>query len=500
MSSLDPSDPAQTTAAARDSGDSEAADALREPAPAAAPLMVAPTEPVVWSVRPMTRVAPRVAAALIVVIAFGAGIGVGRVTAPAGPAASAATAASPGPSQAASSGGAPSSTAPPGTSAAPGPSGTSPLAGLPSNGALLGSATAKVQMTYWADFQCPFCSRFAHDVLPPLAPLIADGTVSVRHRDFVFLGPESVDAAIAVRCGGEQGKFWPMHDAVYAAQQGENTGSFAVPRLQQVAATVGLDASSFAGCLVRHDVLVAVLTDTSSAVRAGVSSTPTVDLPAQRLVGAMDAARVLAAIQSAAASGATPTPAPSVSLSGDPWAGTPTSGLTAGTDAARVTVELWTDYQAAGTPDVVKTLERALRTRAASGKVRVVLRDLATMGDESALAASFVRCAAQDGEQGVWLTHSILGGASRGAGTGLFTSRALLWLGAKLGYDVNALDACMAAPATAAAITADTAAGTALGLRTAPAVVVRVGGKVLARFDGPTIDAAKVLAAVDKAR
>lgn len=475
-------------------------------APGGDPATVPDVQPVLPSPTVRTRPATIIVAALVVALAFSAGLGVGRVTAPGAPrspapdaseAAAWGTTATPTPGSPASPAG---SSVASSASAAPGSSGTSPLASLPSDGALLGSRDARVQLTYWADFQCPFCARFAAGVLPQLAPLIADGTVSVLHRDFVFLGPESIDAAIAVRCGGEQDRFWQMHDAVYAGQQGENTGSFAVGRLKEIATSVGLDATTFAACLVRHDVLVAVLADTAAAVRAGISSTPTLDLPGQRLVGAADAATVRAAIERAVATGATPTPAPSVAPSGDPWAGTQTSGLTAGKDAARVTAELWIDYQATGTPDVVASLEPGLRARVASGRVRLALRDLATLGDESMVAAALVRCAAQDGEQAVWFVHSILGSASRGANTGLFSNRGLLWLGAKLGYDVAALDACMADPATAAAITQDTATGTALGLRSAPAVLVKVGGKVVARFDGPTIDAAKVLAAIDKAK
>ena len=167
-----------------------------------------------------------------------------------------------------------------GPSAAPAPS--SPLDGLPTDGSLLGSKDAKVLLTYWADFQCPYCDRFATDVLPLLASRIADGTVAVQHRDFVFIGPESIDAAVAVRCAGEQGKYWPMHDAVYAAQAGENQGAFARPRLAQIAASIGLDATSLTACLDRQDLLAAVMADTSAGVRAGVTSTPTIDLPGHR--------------------------------------------------------------------------------------------------------------------------------------------------------------------------------------------------------------------------
>ncbi len=418
--------------------------------------------------------------ALAIVLAFAAGIGVGRLTAPGSAAAT----------------GTPRADGGPPASAAPAP--TDPLAGLPSDGALLGRPDAKVQLTYWADFQCPYCARFAQQVLPQLASRIADGTVSVLHRDFVFLGAESLDAAVAVRCAGQQGRYWEMHDAVYAMQAGENQGAFALPRLAQIATLAGLEPTAFAACLGSHDVLVSVLSDTAAGVRAGVSSTPTVDLPGQTLKGVSDPAALLRAIDDAARAGTRPTPGPSVTPSGDPWAGTPTSGRSAGPAAARVAVELWVDYQATGMPGLVQGLEPGLRERAASGRVRLALRDLATLGDESIVAASFVRCAA-DEDGSAWLANDILGAAAQGPGTGVFNARSLLWLSAKLGDDVEAVDACMRDPATASAIRAETAVGTGLGLTAAPAVIVTAGDAEVARFSGSAVDWAKVLGAVDAA-
>ncbi|HEY4753063.1 MAG TPA: thioredoxin domain-containing protein, partial [Candidatus Limnocylindrales bacterium] len=386
----------------------------------------------------------------------------------------------------------------PGASASPRAS--DPLAGLPADGPLLGSKTAKTKLTYWADYQCPFCSAFAQQVLPQLASRIADGTLAVEHRDFVFLGPESLNAAVAVRCAGEQGEYWAMHDAVYAAQAGENKGAFAQSKLAQIAASVGLDPGAFAACTARHDVLVSVLADTAAGTRAGVTSTPTLTLPGRAFQGVPNAADFLAAIDSAAKTGATPTPAPSASAaSGDPWATTTTKGRTAGLPSAPVTVELWVDDQATGMPDLVTKLEPELRKRVATGKVRLVLRDLATLGDESVAAASFVRCAAQDNEPATWFAQDIAGASAQGANAGVFDAKSLLWLGAKLGFDVPALDACMADPATANAVRAETAVGTGQGLTAAPAVVVKTGGKERARFSGSSLDLGKVLAAVDAA-
>jgi protein-disulfide isomerase len=442
--------------------------------------------------RGQNRLAAFATVALVVVIAFGAGIAVGRATAPVSGEGAVATAAPSGP---VGSGAAPSGS--PGASTSPAPS--DPLAGLPSDGALLGSKTAKVQLTYWADFQCPFCAKFAVEVLPQLASRIADGTLSVVHRDFVFIGPESLDAAVAVRCAGEQGKFWPMHDAVYAAQDGENQGAFTADTLAGLATGLGVDATKFTACTQRHDVLVSVLADTAAGTNAGVKSTPALDIPGRRFLGVPDVNEFLAAIDAAAKAGTAPTPAPTFQPSSDPWIGTSTNGRTAGASSAPVTVELWVDYQATGMPAIVAKLEPGLKTRIDAGKVQVVQRDLATLGDESVVAASFIRCGAQTNQRFVWFAHDILASAAQGANAGVFTKQALLSLAAKLGWDVTALDACLADPATATAVQAETAVGTGLGFTAAPAVVVRRGAKEVARFSGSSLDTTKVLAAIDAA-
>ncbi len=149
---------------------------------------------------------------------------------------------------------------------------------LPSDGNRLGSADAKVVIDYWADYQCPFCAKFAQETIPLLTPYIADGTVALVHRDYAFIGPESSDAAIAVRCAGREGKYWPMHDAVYAAQDGENEGAFARDRLAAIGASIGLDGSKLEACFADRSLLAEVLADTAAGVRTGIESTPTADV------------------------------------------------------------------------------------------------------------------------------------------------------------------------------------------------------------------------------
>ena len=180
---------------------------------------------------------------------------------------------------------------------------------LPSDGNRLGSADAKVVIDYWADYQCPFCAKFAQETIPLLTPYIADGTVALVHRDYAFIGPESSDAAIAVRCAGREGKYWPMHDAVYAAQDGENEGAFARDRLAAIGASVGLDGAKLEACFADRSLLAEVLADTAAGVRVGIESTPTADVNGTRFLGVPKFDEVKAAIDAAVA-GATPAPLP----------------------------------------------------------------------------------------------------------------------------------------------------------------------------------------------
>jgi protein-disulfide isomerase len=437
-------------------------------------------------VRRQNRLAALGLGTLAVVLAFGAGIAVGRATVPGGDASAPPVAVSPGASA--------------GASAAPTPV-ASGIASLPSEGPRLGRADAKVVVDYWADYQCPFCAKFAQEIIPKLESRIADGTVALVHRDYAFLewregGTESMDSAMAVRCAGREGRYWQMHDAVYAAQAGENQGGFARERLAEIAASVGLDAAKFEACMNDRAAMVEVLEDTAEAVRSGIDSTPTVDVNGQRFPGVSDVPALLAAIDAAAA-GASPAPLPSTEPITGPWGEVPTDGREAGDPDAPVTVELWMDYQAAASGPVAGTLGPELRSRVADGRIRVVQRDLATLGDESFLAAAAVRCVARQGDP-AWLVHDALASSGQGPNLGIYTATAILRFAARLGFDIAPLNECLDDPAVLADIKAETAIGTGDGITAAPAVIIRKGDDEVGRFSGE-LDVAKIVKAIDAA-
>jgi protein-disulfide isomerase len=84
-------------------------------------------------------------------------------------------------------------------------------------GYTLGSDSARIEITEYSDFECPFCAAFATVQMPVIRPqLIETGKVRWRFRDFpLSLHKYSRTAALAAQCAGEQGKFWQMHDQLF---------------------------------------------------------------------------------------------------------------------------------------------------------------------------------------------------------------------------------------------------------------------------------------------
>lgn len=169
----------------------------------------------------------------------------------------------------------------PGTSA---PASTGPVV---KEGTFKGAKDAPVQIVEYADFQCPFCQRAA---LGPMRQVdeafIQTGKANVVFKHFPFIGPESVNAAMASECAADQNKFWEYHDKLFSSQAGENTGAFGKDKLKSFATDVGLDRTEFDACLDDQKHMEKVRNDFEEGQRLGVQSTPTFMVNDQRLLGA----------------------------------------------------------------------------------------------------------------------------------------------------------------------------------------------------------------------
>jgi protein-disulfide isomerase len=82
-----------------------------------------------------------------------------------------------------------------------------------------GSANAKVIIAEFSDFQCPFCKRWTDETLKTLRPTFGnDVALAFLHYPIVSIHPNAGNASLAALCASDQGKFWPMHDLLFAKQ------------------------------------------------------------------------------------------------------------------------------------------------------------------------------------------------------------------------------------------------------------------------------------------
>ncbi len=145
---------------------------------------------------------------------------------------------------------------------------------------VLGSEDAKVQIVEFSDFQCPFCDR----VLPTLQQVRKEYGDQVQ---FVFkhlplrIHPKAPAAHAAAEAAHRQGKFWEMHDAIFANQH-----EMSPERYEQYAQELGLDLEQFKADVASESVKKRVEADSSEAASLGVTGTPSFFINGRYLSGA----------------------------------------------------------------------------------------------------------------------------------------------------------------------------------------------------------------------
>jgi protein-disulfide isomerase len=125
----------------------------------------------------------------------------------------------------------------------------------PSDGALL---------IGYADFECPFCAVEALRLAKLPVQLV------FRHFPVRSSHPRAWAAACASEAAAEQGRFWEMHDSLFADQ-----GRLEDPHLWRRAEELGLDVERFEQRRRSDEVVARVRRDFQSGIRAGVVTTPT---------------------------------------------------------------------------------------------------------------------------------------------------------------------------------------------------------------------------------
>jgi protein-disulfide isomerase len=153
-------------------------------------------------------------------------------------------------------------------------------------GRVRGVESAPVAIEEYADFQCPACGQFARTTEAQLLrTYVANGQVKIVFHHFAFLGMESSWAAEAAECAADQGRFWDLHDRLYASQAGENRGAFSKANLKKMGDDLGLGAS-FAACVDSGRHAQDVRDSTAAGTDRGVRATPTLFVDGRKIEGA----------------------------------------------------------------------------------------------------------------------------------------------------------------------------------------------------------------------
>src|ERR1700722_15377075 len=156
------------------------------------------------------------------------------------------------------------------------PPATMSLAGEP----FKGERTATLAIIEYADFQCPFCRHFEHDVYPQIRDgYINTGKVKYFHRDMPLpFHQGAVPAARAAHCASEQGKFWEMHDSLLG-----DAASLTPADIDERAGKLGMNVSELDKCISSDRFADIIQRGTSEASAMQISGPPTF------IIGTLDA-------------------------------------------------------------------------------------------------------------------------------------------------------------------------------------------------------------------
>jgi protein-disulfide isomerase len=159
---------------------------------------------------------------------------------------------------------------------------------------VLGKDDAPVTLVEYGDYQCPFCAAAQPIVAQVLARFGDRVRLVYRHFPLVEMHPMAGAAAEAAEFAGSHGRFWQMHELLFANQQ-----RLSVPLIIALAAQLKLSARALRDALASATYTGKIREDFIGGVRSGVNGTPTFFLNGVRHDSPYGAADLSSAIDQA---------------------------------------------------------------------------------------------------------------------------------------------------------------------------------------------------------
>jgi protein-disulfide isomerase len=172
----------------------------------------------------------------------------------------------------------------------------------------MGRPDAPVQMLEFADFECPACAHYSVVTEPDVRSHLVDaGALRVTYYDFPLpMHKNTWWASHAAACADDQGKFWEMHDRIFAGQSdwnGETTDN-PVPILEGYAKALGLDVPKWRGCVDGRVHQRDIEANRAEAERRQVQQTPTFVIGNRMIAGSISYDEIKAYVDTARAGAA----------------------------------------------------------------------------------------------------------------------------------------------------------------------------------------------------
>lgn len=151
-----------------------------------------------------------------------------------------------------------------------------------------GDPDAPLVLIDFSDFGCPHCGTFARETYPVIdREYVQTGKVYLKYVPFLAGFANGREATRAAECAADQGKFWEMADAVYAAQARWQQAWDPHAELRSVAGTVGVDDAAYWSCYGVHRPDDRTRRATDAAEQVGVRVTPSFVLNGRPIEGAL---------------------------------------------------------------------------------------------------------------------------------------------------------------------------------------------------------------------
>ncbi|MCJ7738375.1 MAG: DsbA family protein, partial [Anaerolineae bacterium] len=342
-----------------------------------------------------------------------------------------------------------------------------------------GDESAPVVVEEFSSYQCPFCAKyFQESYAQVIENYVETGQVRYIFRDYPLpTQAQSQLAAEAASCAGqtaESSAYWAMHDRLFASQAEWSGRTGAADIFTRYARELGIDETSFEECLASGATRVSIQADAAEGSSRGVRGTPTVFINGQALVGAQPYATIARAIDAALAgdealASELPEPAePALELTPASII-PPDDALRLGDPAAQITVVEFSDYQCPYCASHFRDILPLILTEYVdSGRVQYIFKDfpLTSIHPQAPKAHEAARCAGD--QDAYWDMHDRIFDHQTEWASSPDPSSVFKRIAAELGLETARFESCLDTGKFAAAVRADAAEGTSLGVSGTP--------------------------------